>query len=99
MFLQELAMLLMLASYLMNNCNASFLCNIRHKLFASCRFCENNPDPNFTSCSQPQELSNEEIDKQLAGSEVGGIASECRLIACLPFCISGVNHLFKAVAA
>ncbi|CAK0751346.1 hypothetical protein CVIRNUC_002061 [Coccomyxa viridis] len=32
-------------------------------------FCENNPDPNFASCSQPQELSDDEIDKQLAGSE------------------------------
>lgn len=35
------------------------------------RFCENNPDPNYASCSQPQELTDEDIDKQLAGSEVG----------------------------
>ena len=34
------------------------------------RFCENNPDPNYGSCSQPQELTDEDIDKQLAGSEV-----------------------------
>ena len=34
------------------------------------RFCENNPDPNYGSCSQPQELTDEDIDKQLVGSEV-----------------------------
>ena len=39
-------------------------------LKTSRRFCENNPDPNFASCSQPQELSDDEIDKQLVGSEV-----------------------------
>ena len=42
------------------------------------RFCENNPDPNFASCSQPQELSDDEIDKQLAGSEVRkGFRCDC----------------------
>ena len=40
------------------------------------RFCENNPDPKFASCSQPQELSDEEIDKQLAGSEVRKVFCE-----------------------
>lgn len=35
-----------------------------------CRYCEHNPHKEFASCNIPQELSNEEIDKQLAESEV-----------------------------
>ncbi len=34
------------------------------------RFCENNPDSSFANCEVAQELSNEEIDKQLADDEV-----------------------------
>ena len=30
----------------------------------SCRFCENNPNRAFASCSVPQELTNEEIDQE-----------------------------------
>ncbi len=45
------------------------------------RFCELNENPAFASCSVSQELSNEQIDKENADSEVG---------TCLP-------HLAKAV--
>ena len=38
--------------------------------YVLCRFCEDNPDSNFANCDVPQELSNEEIDKQLAEDEV-----------------------------
>ena len=34
------------------------------------RYCEHNPNKGFASCNIPQELSNDEIDKQLADSEV-----------------------------
>jgi hypothetical protein len=34
------------------------------------RYCEHNPTTGFASCNIPQELSNDEIDRQLADSEV-----------------------------
>lgn len=40
------------------------------------RYCENNPLKQFASCSIPQEMTNEEIDRE--PSEVGG--------ACVPAC-------------
>ena len=34
------------------------------------RFCDDSPDPAFNSCSVPQELTNDEIDQEVAGTEV-----------------------------
>ena len=63
------------------------------------RFCENNPDPNFASCCQPQELSDDEIDKQLAGSEVRKDFRRCRLGAALTLSQSAQMSSCGAAAA
>lgn len=42
----------------------------RYKRFVrwhTCRYCPQNPDANYNSCSVPQEMSNEAIDRELEG--------------------------------